>query len=275
MPTCVVTGASSGIGAATAVGVAKAGYDVALVARDRPRLEAVADRCRASGVQATAYCADFAVLAEVRGLADELLRHQERIEVLVNNAGAALTKPTKTADGYDAVFAVNHLAPYLLTRLLLERLVASAPSRVVTVASDAYSFGDIDPDDWQSTRDWKPMRAYGRSKLCNILFTGELARRVEGTGVSVSCLHPGFVSTSLGRDNRLADLGLRLVRPFIRGPEQGAQTSVALATTDLGVGNTGGYFVDGKAQDLKAYALDADTSRRLWEDSALMVGLEH
>ncbi len=272
---CVITGASSGIGAATAEGVARAGYDLALVGRDEPRLADVADRCRAHGVDVATYRADFADLQQVRRLADDLLARHPRIEVLVNNAGAVMTQRTTTVDGYETTFAVNHLAPYLLTRLLLDRLATSAPSRVVIVASDAYRFGDVDPDDWMTEHDWKPMKAYGRSKLCNVLFTTELSRRVEGTAVAVNCLHPGFVSTSLGREHRIAQLGLRLIRPFIRGPEKGARTSVLLATGPLGADNGGRYFVDGEPRDVLPYARDEKTARRLWEDSAELVGLPH
>lgn len=273
-PTCVITGASSGIGAETAVGVARAGHDVALVGRDRARLGDVAARCREAGAEATTYSADFASLEEVRRLADELLRDHSRIEVLVNNAGAALTERRLTTDGYEATFAVNHLAPYLLTRLLLDRIIASAPARVVVVASDAHKFGDVDPDDWMMETGWKPMKAYGRSKLCNMLFTTELARRVDGTGVAVNCLHPGFVSTALGRENRLAQIGLRLIRPFISGPAKGARTSVLLATEAAGASNAGRYFVNGQPRAAKPYATDPANARRLWKDSAKMVGVE-
>jgi NAD(P)-dependent dehydrogenase (short-subunit alcohol dehydrogenase family) len=266
MVTCVVTGASSGIGAETAVGIAGTGATLALVGRDQDRLDAVAARCRDAGGDATTHRADFADLSQVRALAEALRRDCPRIDVLVNNAGAALTQRRLTVDGYEAVFATNHLAPYLLTRLLVDRT-----ARVVTVASDAYTFGDVDPDDWMTETGWKPMKAYGRSKLCNILFSRELARRVPG--LSVSCLHPGFVSTSLGRENRLAQLGLRLIRPFISSPQKGARTSVLLATTALGERCRGEYFVDGKAKELLPYARSDATARRLWDDSARMVGL--
>ena len=273
--TCVVTGASSGIGAATALGVARTGHDMALVGRDVARLEDVAQGCRRAGVTATTYRSDFADLQQVRTLADHLLADHPRIDVLVNNAGTVTTHRGTTSDGYETTFAVNHLAPYLLTRLLLDRLKDSAPARIVNVASDAYRFGDVDPDDWMTGQGWKPMKAYGRSKLCNVLFTAELARRVDGTGVAVNCLHPGFVSTSLGREHRLAQLGLRLIRPFIRGAEQGARTSVLLATEPPGAVNGGRYFVDGRPKDVLAYARDAQTARRLWDDSADLVGLPH
>lgn len=273
-PTCVVTGASSGIGAETAVGVARAGYDVALVARDAARLEAVAARCRDTGAAARTYQADFAELPQVRRLADELLRDLPRIDVLVDNAGAAHASRSTTTDGYERTFAVNHLAPYLLTRLLLDRLTCSAPARVVVVASDAYKLADVDADDWNTEQGWKPMKAYSRSKLCNLLFVHELARRVDPREVAVTAAHPGFVSTSLGRDNRIAQLGLRLIRPLVAGPEKGARTSVALATTALGVDGGGRYFVSCRPRELQPRALHDENARRLWEDSARMVGLD-
>ena len=273
-PVCVVTGASSGIGAETAVGVARAGYDVALVARDTARLDAVAGRCGEAGAAARTYYADFAALDQVRRLADELLRDLPRIDVLVDNAGAAHASRSVTGDGYERTFAVNHLAPYLLTRLLLGRLTCSAPARVVVVASDAYKLADVDPDDWNTEQGWKPMKAYSRSKLFNLLFVHELARRVDQRQVAVSAAHPGFVSTSLGRDNRIAQLGLRLIRPLISSPEKGARTPVQLATGALGADGGGHYFSGGRQRELQPRALHEENARRLWDDSARMVGLD-
>jgi NAD(P)-dependent dehydrogenase (short-subunit alcohol dehydrogenase family) len=273
-PVCVVTGASAGIGAATAVGIAGRGYDLALTGRNVERLEAVAQQCRQAGAAARTYAVDASRLAEVRRLSGELLADWPRLDVLVNNAGLAAQSRELTEDGYEQVFAVNHLAPYLLTRLLLDRLVASAPSRVVVVASDAYKFDVLDPDDYHSEQRWQPMKAYGRSKLCNLLFALELQQRLDGTGVAVSTVHPGFVSTSLGRDNRLADLVLRFLRPLIRTPEKGARTSIALATEQLGAAGGAGFHVDGKRKALLPRATDPALARRLWEDSARMVGLD-
>src|SRR5688500_12104315 len=196
-PVCVVTGASAGIGAATVVEIAKRGYDVALTGRSAERLEEVAERCRAHGATARTYAVDVAELDSVRDLAKQLLTDWPRIDVLVNNAALVTQSRHLTPDGYEQVFAVNHLAPYLLTRLLQERLVESAPSRVVVVASDAYKVDQLDPDDYMSEGRWNPMKVYGRSKLCNLLFAVELQKRLEGTGVAVSTVHPGFVSTSL------------------------------------------------------------------------------
>lgn len=271
---CVVTGASSGIGAATVVEVARRGFDVGLTGRDEQRLEQVAERCRAVGAVARTYAVDVSRLAEVHRLADELLADWPRIDVLVHNAALVSQSRQLTPDGHEQMFAVNHLAPYLLTRRLTDRLVASAPSRVVVVASDAYKFDELDPDDYASEQRWQPLKVYGRSKLCNLLFASELQRRLAGEEVAVSTVHPGFVSTSLGRDNRFAHLLLKLIRPLIRTPEKGARTSVELATEPLGAVGGAGFHVDGKRKDLLPRATDPVMARRLWDDSAQMVGLE-
>ena len=270
---CIVTGASSGIGTATAVGLARLGASLALVGRDGGRLRDVAQRCQEVGAgDVRTYQADFGELDRVRALADELLDDWPRIDVLVNNAALVLQRREQTVDGYERVFAVNHLAPYLLTRLLLDRLVASAPSRIVNVASDAHTFGTLDPDDYMSPGWYKPMKAYGRSKLANILFTAELARRLEGSGVTANSLHPGFVSTGLARDNKLGIVFMKLARPFIKSPSDGAETTVFLASEPVAV--SGEYFVDRKVHETKDYAKDPVMAERLWDDSARLVGLD-
>ena len=270
--TCIVTGASSGIGTATALGLAQRGARLALVGRDGQRLEDVAVKCRAAGSPLVqTYKADFAALQQVRSLAQELLSDLPVIDVLVNNAALVLQHREQTVDGYEKVFAVNHLAPYLLTRLLLDRIVASAPARIVNVASDAHTFGPMEPDDYMSTRVYKPLKVYGRSKLANILFTVELAARLEGTGVTANCLHPGFVSTSLGRDNKLGSLFLKLARPFIKSPADGAETTLQLACDPVSA--NGEYFSDGAVHATKDYAKDPAMAKRLWDDSARLVGL--
>jgi retinol dehydrogenase-14 len=270
--TCIVTGASSGIGTATAVGFARRGASLGLVGRDERRLERVAERCREAGAaEVRTYQADFAELEQVRALADALLDDWPQIDVLVNNAALVLQRREETGDGHEKVFAVNHLAPYLLTRLLLDRIIASAPARIVNVASDAHTFGALEPDDYMSTRGFKPLKVYGRSKLANILFTVELARRLEGTGVTANCLHPGFVSTGLARDNKLGVIFLKLARPFIKSPSDGAETTLFLASEPIDV--SGEYFVDRKVHPTKDYAQDLEMARRLWDDSARLVGL--
>lgn len=271
---CVVTGASSGIGVEIAKGLAAQGARVALVGRDKDRLHEVADACRALGApEARVYPCDFASLDQVRDLADRLLADLPEIHVLVNNAGGVVQRRQETVDGHEWVFAVNHLAPYLLTRLLLDRLVASAPARIVTTASDAHEFGPIDPDDYMTAKArYRPLKVYGRSKLANVLMTTQLGRVLEDTGVTATCFHPGFVSTSIGRDNPLGILFLKALRPFIKSPKQGADTGVWLATTDEPVGS-GGYFVKRRPHRVKNDGQDPALAQRLWDDSARLVNL--
>jgi retinol dehydrogenase-14 len=270
--TCIVTGASAGIGAELAKGLASQGAALALVARDKDRLAEVASACEALGAPAVqVYPCDFAVLDEVRDLAVRLLDDLAKIDVLVNNAGLALQKREETVDRYEKIFAVNHLAPYLLTRLLLDRLVTSSPARIVTTASDAHEFGPLVVDDYMSTASFKPLKVYGRSKLANILTTAELARRLEGTGVTANCFHPGFVATSIGRDHPLGVLLLKVLRPFIKSPAQGADTGVWLASGD--VSTNGAYYVKRKVHTVKHDAQDPVLAAKLWDDSAALVGL--
>ena len=234
--TCIVTGGSSGIGRATADGLAQLGADIVIVGRTQQHLDSARDAiaAHATGTVTTERC-DFASLDDVRGLADRVLASHDRIDVLVNNAGQVLQHRELSKDGYEATWAVNHLAPYLLTRLLLDRLLASTPSRVVTVSSDAHRWGELDADDldW-SKRKYKPLTVYGTSKLANLLFSNELATRTAGSGVTSNAVHPGFVSTSLGRDNAIANVFLKLARPFIRSPEKGARVSIHVATSPEG-----------------------------------------
>jgi NAD(P)-dependent dehydrogenase (short-subunit alcohol dehydrogenase family) len=270
----VVTGASAGIGEATAVALGRSGGHVTVVGRNVERLDAVvAEIVRAGGSGAAEAC-DFSHLADVRALADRLLASPEPIHVLVNNAGQAVQHRELTADGYESTFAVNHLAPYLLTRLLLDRILASTPSRIVTVSSDAARWGELDAEDlmW-STRRYRPMKVYGTSKLANALFSLELARRTAGTGLTSNALHPGFVSTSLGRDNVVANLFLKAIRPFIRSPAKGAETSIYLASSDDVAGKTGLFWFNCTPMTMSAQCEDTDLAHWLWQVSADLVGL--
>jgi NAD(P)-dependent dehydrogenase (short-subunit alcohol dehydrogenase family) len=266
----VVTGASSGIGAAAAAELAELGATVVPVGRDRERLERVAVQVGGEPLQA-----DFASLAAVRELADELLERHPRIDVLVNNAGLVTSHREVTGDGYEKTFAVNHLAPFLLTNLLLERLRASAPARVVTTSSGAHGGGRLDFDDLQSERSWSMMRAYGTSKLANILFTRGLAMRVDAAEVTANCLHPGVINTKLGRGaGRAAGLVWTLGRPFMRSPKRGASTIVYLATSEEGGEVTGGYYEDSRPAGTSAAAADIELADRLWRESERLVGLK-
>jgi NAD(P)-dependent dehydrogenase (short-subunit alcohol dehydrogenase family) len=279
---CLVTGATSGIGLETAVGLAERGAHVVIAGRDARRAEiARADVTRRSGNRnVDLLLADLSAQAEVRKLADAFLSGYPALHVLVNNAGAVWNRRELTVDGLEATFAVNHLAYFLLTHLLLDRIRASAPARIVNVASDAHRFGSIDWDDLQSERRYRGLpvvsglRAYAASKLANLLFTAELARRLAGSGVTANSVHPGMVATGLGKNNGvLGEIAALLVRPFARTPAQGAATSIHLASAPELAGVSGQYFANQRRRAPAAAALDADAARRLWEVSARLTGV--
>jgi NAD(P)-dependent dehydrogenase (short-subunit alcohol dehydrogenase family) len=269
--TCIVTGATSGIGRMTAFGLARLGATLGLVCRDRARAEAtVAEIARETGNRdVSVFIADLSSQAEIRRVAAELLARYPAIHVLVNNAGVVHMTYSTTVDGIETVFAVNHLAYFLLTELLLERLTASAPARIVNVASDAHKFTKgIDFDDLGHEKSYSWIPVYGQSKLANVLFTRELARRLEGTGVTVNSLHPGAVATGLGKNNgRLATFLIKLLSPFFRSPERGAETSVYLATDPAVANVSGRYFAKCREARPSAAASDVAVARRLWEVS--------
>ncbi|MGH7048376.1 MAG: SDR family oxidoreductase [Stellaceae bacterium] len=271
----IVTGASAGIGLHTALGLAKAGMRVVMTGRHPARTEAarrfVAEHAR--GARLETAIADFSSLAEVRRLADELLSGHRRIDLLVNNAGLFSPKFERSADGYELTFAVNHLAPFLLTNLLLERLKASAPARIVTVASRAHHGNKIDLDTIAGPRNWSMIKAYGRSKLCNILFTRELARRLDASGVVAMSLHPGVVATRLAQRGGMIGLGWQLMKPFMISPERGAQTSLFLAMVPDPAPFHGGYVVGRALTPPDPTARDDTLARRLWTESARLTGL--
>jgi NAD(P)-dependent dehydrogenase (short-subunit alcohol dehydrogenase family) len=271
----VVTGASSGIGLHTALGLARAGMRVVMTGRDRARTEQarrwVAERSGSDRVDMA--LADFSRLAEVRRLADEILAGHVRLDVLVNNAGLFSPQYRLSADGFELTFAVNHLAPFLLTNLLLDRLKASAPARIVTVASEAHRRNRLDIADMTRPADWTMMRAYGRSKLCNVLFTRELASRLDPEEVVATSLHPGFVATGIGQRGGLVELGWRVLKPFMISPERGAETPVFLATVPDPKPFHGGYVIRKAPARPDPAALDRGLARRLWDESARLVVL--
>jgi NAD(P)-dependent dehydrogenase (short-subunit alcohol dehydrogenase family) len=276
-PTAIVTGASAGIGLYTALGLAERGMRIVMVGRDRTRTEA-AQRFVASRAKTApeTVLADFASLAAVRALADTLLARGERIDVLVNNAGLISPQRANSADGIEMTIAVNHLAPFLLTNLLLDRLTASAsaPARIVTVASVAHRGSWLDPATMADPPEWTPLSAYGRSKLCNILFTRALAGRLAGTAVTAACLHPGVIATDIGnRAGGLASLGWRIAKPFLKSPRAGARTSLFLATVPDPAPFAGAYVVGTKIAETDPAARDDRLGERLWTESARLVGL--
>ena len=274
----IITGSDSGIGKATAVGLARRGAGLALVCRDPGRGDATVNEIRrTTGNDAVRlFVADLASQQAIRSLAGELLAAYPALHVLVNNAGVVNLQRTTTVDGIETVLAVNHLAYYLLTRLLLDRLAASGRARVVNVASDAHRFVrtlDLDDLGWAQRR-WRTMRVYGASKLANILFTYELARRLEGRDVTANCLHPGAVATGLGKNNgAIARILVGALRPFFRTPDDGAATSIHLAASPEVEGVSGAYFADAKPARTSPASYDEALARRLWDASAAMVGL--
>ena len=279
--TVVVTGGNSGIGLETAAALATMGARVLVAARNADKgRAAVADISRRNDghAQVQLVVFDLADLASVRRGAAEILEQAPRLDVLVNNAGLVLSDRRETVDGYEATFAVNHLGPFLLTNLLLDRMRESAPARVVNVASMAHASArkGIPFDDLQSRQRYRGMRVYGQSKLANILFTLELARRLEGSAVTANSLHPGTVRTGYGADGDARGflaLGLKLSGPFFLTPARGAQTSIYLASSPEVEGVSGQYFVKCMPVQPKAPARDAEAARRLWRVSEEMVGL--
>ena len=277
--TVLVTGGTGGIGRATAEGLARLGARVGIVGRDRTRAEQAAEEIRESvGHDAVdVFVADMSSQAEVRRLAEEVLSTYPRLDVLVNNVGGYWAHRHTTIDGLEHTFALNHLAPFLLTNLLLERLTANGPSRVVNVSSGAQSMGRIDFDDLQGAHRYNGQRAYNQSKLANVLFTYELARRTEGTGVTANVLHPGVVRTAFGHEDsgRWMRLMLPVVRPFMKSPEQGAATSVHLASSPEVEDVSGCYFASSTRKKSSPRSYDEASAARLWQVSAELVGLEH
>ncbi len=274
--TALVTGGTSGIGRATAVGLAALGAHVAITGRDRGRAEDAGREIRAAGAgQVDVFVADLSAQSEVRRLADEVLQRLPRVDVLVNNVGGYWETRRVTTDGLEHTFALNHLAPFLLTNLLLDRLHQGSAARVVTVASKAHSLGEIHFDDLQGERSYSGSRAYNQSKLANVLFTYELARKLRGTSVTANALHPGMVSTAFGAEDPA--LVHRLVVPFMRSfmksPSQGAATSIQVAS-DPGLERvTGRYFANRKPTRSSKASYDEAAAARLWQVSADLVGL--
>jgi NAD(P)-dependent dehydrogenase (short-subunit alcohol dehydrogenase family) len=275
--TVLVTGGTGGIGKATAAGLAALGARVGIVGRDAARAEAAAAEIRAkTGSRLVdSFTADMSSQLEVRRLASEVLGAYPCLHVLVNNVGGSWAHRHITVDGLERTFAVNHLAAFLLTNLLTERLTASSPARVVTVASAAQSMGRIDFDDLQAEHNYSEGRAYPQSKLANVLFTYELARRLADTGVTATALHPGVVRTAFGAEDPSPIM--RVLRPFVirllKSPARGATTPIHLASCPELDRTTGRYFVNRKAKRSNEISYDSVTAARLWRVSADLVGL--
>jgi retinol dehydrogenase 12 len=273
---CLVTGATSGIGRVTAQALADRGATTVLVARDATRgAVTVDDIKRATGNdRVDLLVADLSSQAQIRRLVEEFLRRYSRLDVLVNNAGALFMRRRESVDGIEMTLALNHLAPFLLTNLLLPTLKASAPARIVTVASAAHNGATFNFDDPQQRRGYRGLRVYGESKLANIMFTYELARRLAGTDVTANALHPGFVASNFGKgESWPMRAAMMLVSLFAISPVQGADTSIYLATSEDVAGVSGKYFDKRKPVQSSAASYDEGAARRLWELSTQLTGL--
>ncbi len=274
--TCLVTGASSGIGFETAKSLARQGATVVTVSRGSGGGAQRAEQIRReTGNDAVTFMpADLSSVQDVRRLATEFKAHHDRLDVLVNNAGMFASERKTTPDGFELTFALNHLAYFLLTNLLLETLQNSAPARVVNVSSEAERFGKTHFDDPMLERNYNGWKAYGQSKLANLLFTFELAKRLAGTGVTVNALHPGAVATGFGQGGQsFVNRVFGLFRPFMRSPEKGAETAIFLASSPAVEGVTGKYFKDKEPIKASSAAHDAAAQTRLWRLSEELTGL--
>ncbi|OGR82339.1 MAG: short-chain dehydrogenase [Elusimicrobia bacterium RIFCSPHIGHO2_02_FULL_57_9] len=270
----LITGATNGIGLAAIKALAERGAKLAIVARDELRASQALKRIEAAGdkTRVDVLIADLSSQKSVRRLAAEALARYPRLDILINNAGAICADRHLTEDGFERTWVVNHLAPFLLTTLLLDRLKQSAPARIITTSSNAHRRGLIPFEDFNAEKSYSSFTRYGQTKLANILFTSELARRLEGRGVTANCFHPGVVATGLGHDSRWIRMFMTVFKPWLRSPEKGAETLVWLADSPELGNQTGGYFMDKRLKQTSAAARDMEAALRLWEISERQAG---
>jgi NAD(P)-dependent dehydrogenase (short-subunit alcohol dehydrogenase family) len=273
---CLVTGASGGIGFFTARGLALKGAHVVIVGHDRDRGEKARQRINAAAAEGAAefMLADLSAQDQIRRFVDDFRHEHAHLDVLANNVGGAFVRRRETAGGLEMTFALNHLSYFTVTCLLLDALRASAPARIVNVASESHRNARMHWDDLQLKRGYNTLRAYGQSKLANLLFTYELDRRLEETGVTINALHPGFVHTNIGKQNWLARIIMNVMHAlFAKPPEEGAQTSIYLASSPEVEGVSGKYFIDNQPVSSSSRSYDEAAARRLWEISAELTGI--
>jgi len=272
--TVLISGGTNGLGLVTARELARMGAQVTIVSRNPEKCAAVAETIKVvTGNPVEFIAADLSTLAGIMQAAATFKQRHTHLHVLVNNAGAMFIRRKLTPDGFEMTFALNHLNYFLLTNLLLDVLKDSAPARIVNVSSHAHEGASIDFDNLQSEKHFAGMQAYGQSKLANVLFTYELARRLEGSGVTANVLHPGFVFTGFARNNgALFDFGMKLIGPFIRHANEGAQTSIYLASSPEVEGVSGKYFVDCKEVDSSPISHDQGLAEKLWQVSMELTG---
>ena len=274
-----ITGPTAGIGRHTALELATRGAQLTLFCRNEQKAEALQqDIVAVSGTSPRVIIMDMADLSSVRRAAGEFMALDSPLDVLLNNAGVINTTRRETVDGFEETLAVNHFAPFLLTGLLLPALQRAPSARIVNVASDAHRFArDMGFEDMQAEKGYRTFREYGRSKLANILFTRSLARRLEAYDITVNCLHPGAVATSLGKNNegRMSKLLPALLKPFFRSPEQGAETSIYLCCSEDVSDISGEYFIDCKVRKDKAWARDDEAAEELWRYTEEQTGFSY
>ena len=272
----LITGGNSGIGKATALGLAKLGSSVVIVSRDKDKGEAalIEIRGKSGSRNVDIMVADMSSQDSVRELAHDFSGRYKKLHVLINNAGVILHKRVVTVDGLEATLATNHLGHFLLTNLLLDELKASTPSRIINITSAAHYGTEVNFDDLQGEKKYSGFGAYSQSKLANVLFTYQLAKRLEGTGVSVNCLHPGVVRTGFGHDQGgLLNIGIRIMSPFMMSPDKAARAEIYLATSLELEGVTGKYFSKGKSARSSKESYDESAAERLWKVSAELTKL--
>ena len=275
--TVVITGGTSGIGEVAALALAKMGARIVLVARDRSRGDATLAQLRdnAPGIAHSIHFADLLRLAEMRRVAAQIADRESCIDILINNAGALFATRRLTHDGLERTFALNHMAYFVMTVGLLARLSASGPARIINTASASHHGATLDFDDLQSAKSFGALKVYGRSKLCNILFTRELARRLHGTGVVANCLHPGFVATRFGdQSGALISRLVRFAKFFAISPTMGAETIIYLASSPDMAETTGQYFYRSAATMPSREAQDDRSALLLWQRSAALAGMD-
>lgn len=273
----LITGATSGIGRETALGLAKKGATLVLVGRSREKLDRTMSEIasQTGNRQLDSLVCDLTSMESVRRLAADFRAKYRRLDVLINNAGEIVSERKTTIDGYEYTLALDHLSHFLLTMLLMDIMKPSAPSRIINVSSSAHIFGHIDFDDLMGEKKYKAMRAYGQAKLANLLFTYELARRLAGTGVTANALHPGVVRTNLGSGTKGGwRILFMLEKPFAINARKGAETSIYLASSSEVTGTSGKYFAKKKEKRSSKEAYDESVAKRLWNESARLTGVE-
>jgi NAD(P)-dependent dehydrogenase (short-subunit alcohol dehydrogenase family) len=274
---CLITGGNSRIGKAAALALAKLNSSVVIVSRDKDKGEAtiIEIKSKSGNRNVDAMTADLSSQDSVRELAHDFKGRYKRLHVLINNAGIFLPRRIQTVDGLETTFATNHLGHFLLTNLLLDVLKANAPSRVINITSSAHRGTEMNFDDLQAEKKYSGYHAYSQSKLANVLLTYQLAKRLEGTGVTVNCLHPGVVRTGFGKDvTGLMSILVRIGSPFMMSPEKSARAAIYLATSPELEGVTGKHFSIGKEEKSSTESYDAASAERLWRVSAELVKLD-